>query len=78
MTRDNLYMMTEIFEDGRYKFLTEGKHNTITFCIRKVKPNEEGKYKIVLSNKHGEDSADMNLYVSGRSPQYLFVSLVVY
>lgn len=57
--------MTEIIEGGRFKFLTEGEYNTITLCIRKVKPNEEGVYKIVVSNIHGEDSAEMNLYVSG-------------
>lgn len=58
--------MTEIIEGGRFKFLTEGDTNTITLCIRKVKPNDEGQYRIVISNIHGEDSADMQLYVSGR------------
>lgn len=57
--------MTEIIEGGRFKFLTDGESNTITLCMRKVKPNDEGKYKIVISNVHGEDSAEMQLYVSG-------------
>lgn len=34
--------------------------------MRKVKPNDEGKYKVVVSNIHGEDSAEMQLYVSGK------------
>lgn len=58
--------MTEIIEGGRFKFLTDGNSNTITLCMRKVKPNDEGKYKIVVSNCHGEDSAEMQLYVSGK------------
>lgn len=57
--------MTEIIEGGRFKFLTETESNSITLCMRKVKPNDEGKYKIVVSNVHGEDSAEMQLYVSG-------------
>lgn len=57
--------MTEIIEGGRYKFVTDGETNMITLCIRKIKPNDEGKYKVVVSNVHGEDSAEMMLYVSG-------------
>jgi len=58
--------MTEIIEGGRYKFLTDGDTNTITLCIRKIKPNDEGKYKIIVSNCHGEDSAETQLYVGGK------------
>lgn len=58
--------MTEIIEGGRFKFLTDGDTNSITLCMRKVKPNDEGKYKVVVSNIHGEDSAEMQLYVSGK------------
>uniref|UniRef100_A0A8D8XJT9 Twitchin n=1 Tax=Cacopsylla melanoneura TaxID=428564 RepID=A0A8D8XJT9_9HEMI len=59
--------MTELIEGGRFKFLTDGETNTITLCMRKVKPNDEGKYKVVVSNIHGEDSAEMQLYVSDAS-----------
>lgn len=59
--------VTEINEGGRFKFLTDGESNTITLCIRKAKPNDEGKYKIVVSNIHGEDSAEMQMYVSDSS-----------
>lgn len=59
--------VTEINEGGRFKFLTDGDSNTVTLCIRKVKPNDEGKYKIVVSNIHGEDSAEMQMYVSDSS-----------
>ncbi|XP_047102318.1 twitchin isoform X3 [Schistocerca piceifrons] len=61
--------MTELLyiEGGRFKFVTDGETNSITLCIRKVKPNDEGKYKVVVSNEHGEDSAEMQLYVSDAS-----------
>ena len=58
--------ITEIIETGRYKFITDGSDNSITLCIRKSKPTDEGTYKIVISNIHGEDSADLQLYVSGK------------
>ena len=57
----------EIIEGGRFKFLTDGASNSITLCIRKVKPNDEGKFRIVVSNIHGEDSAEMQLFVSDSS-----------
>ena len=57
--------MTEIVDGGRYKFLTDGENNLITLAIRKVKPNDEGQYKIVVTNCHGEDSAECTLYVAG-------------
>lgn len=57
--------MTEIQDEGRYKFHTDGETNSVTLCIRKVKPNDEGNYKITVQNCHGEDSAEMMLYVSG-------------
>uniref|UniRef100_A0A1A9V0P1 Twitchin n=1 Tax=Glossina austeni TaxID=7395 RepID=A0A1A9V0P1_GLOAU len=59
--------VSEILEGGRYKFLTDGETNTITLCMRKCKPNDEGKYKVVVSNIHGEDTAEMQLYVSDSS-----------
>lgn len=34
--------------------------------MRKVKPTDEGKYQVVVSNVHGEDSAETMLYVSGK------------
>lgn len=35
--------------------------------MRKCKPNDEGKYKLVIANIHGEDSAEMQMYVSDSS-----------
>lgn len=58
--------VTEIIEGGRFKYVTDGETGLITLCMRKVKPNDEGKYKVVVSNIHGEDSAEMQLYVSGK------------
>ena len=57
--------MTEIIEGGRYKLHTDGTTNTVTLCIRKTKSTDEGKYKVIATNEHGEDSAEMELYVSG-------------
>lgn len=58
--------MTEIIEGGRFKYVTDGETNLITLCIRKVKPNDEGQYRVVVSNVHGEDRAEMMLYVAGK------------
>lgn len=33
--------------------------------MRKIKPTDEGKYQVTISNIHGEDSAETMLYVSG-------------
>ena len=57
----------EICEGGRYKFITSGDMSTIMLCIRKAKPNDEGTYKVVVKNKHGEDSAEFTVFVSGTS-----------
>lgn len=62
--------VTEIIEGGRFKYLTDGETNTITLIVRKTKPNDEGQYRAVISNVHGSDSADMNLYVSGKFLKY--------
>lgn len=59
--------VTEIIEGGRYKFITETEGNFITLCIRKAKAADEGYYKIVISNIHGEDSAETQLYISDSS-----------
>jgi hypothetical protein len=53
---------------GRYKYVTDGETNTLTLCIRKTKPNDEGNYRIVVTNEHGEDTAETTLFVSGIYP----------
>ena len=63
--------MTELFDGVRYKYVTDGDTNTLTLCIRKSKPNDEGRYKVVVSNEHGEDSAETTLFVSGMLFQIL-------
>lgn len=40
--------------------------------MRKVKPNDEGKYQVTISNIHGSDSAEMQLYVSGNYSIFKF------
>ena len=57
---------TEIFEGGRYKMVTDGsQNNLIMFCIRKSKVADEGKYKFVAKNSHGQDQAEVQLFVGG-------------
>lgn len=56
----------EIVEGGRYKIHTDGATNCVTLCIKKTKANDEGVYKCIINNEHGEDSAEMELYVSGK------------
>lgn len=55
----------EIYEEGRYKCVTDGNTNTVYFCIRKAKSADEGRYKIVAYNDFGEDSCEITLYVGG-------------
>ena len=70
-------------DGGRYKYVTDGETNTLTLCIRKTKPNDEGNYRIVVTNEHGEDTAETTLFVSGITYQlrisrifyYIFFSL---
>ena len=57
--------ITEIMDGGRYRYVTDGETNTLTLCIRKTKPNDEGNYRIVVTNEHGEDTAETTLFVSG-------------
>ncbi|KAF0296563.1 Twitchin [Amphibalanus amphitrite] len=57
----------EICEGGRYKFITSGDMSTIMLCIRKAKPSDEGHYKVVVQNKHGEDAAEFTVFVSDSS-----------
>ena len=58
---------TEIFEGGRYKVVTDGSgdKNIVTFCVRKSKVNDEGKYKFIAKNAHGQDTAEISLFVGG-------------
>ncbi len=56
----------EIFEGGRYKIVTDGSsNNLVNFCIRKSKVADEGKYKVIAKNQHGQDTAEISLFVGG-------------
>lgn len=52
-------------DSGRYKFLTDGEHNTIALCIKKSRPEDEDDYKVIVTNPYGSDEAEMHLFVSG-------------
>lgn len=58
---------SEIYEGGRYSVVTDGDTNTVHFCIRKSKPMDEARYKVIAINEHGEDTAYMQLFVSDES-----------
>lgn len=53
-----------MIEGVRCKFHTDGETNTVTLCLRNVKPGDEGKYKIVFTNAHGTVSDETQFYVS--------------
>lgn len=47
--------------------------------MRKVKPNDEGKYQVIVSNIHGSDTAEMQLYVSGNAyPEILLFYITIF
>ena len=52
-------------DGGRYRYITDNETNTLTLAIRKTKPNDEGNYRFVVTNEHGEDTAETTLFVSG-------------
>lgn len=58
--------VTPLIEGVRYAFHTDGETNTITLCIAKAKPSDEGKYKVIISNAHGTVSDETQFYVSKR------------
>ena len=57
---------TEIYDGGRFRVVTDGETNTVYYCIRKAQSRDEGKYKVVAYNVHGEDSCNIKLFVSGK------------
>jgi len=58
----------KITEGGRYKLITDGDNNNmISLAISKVKPTDEGEYRLFIENCHGTDEATFMLYVSGKN-----------
>lgn len=55
----------EIYASGRYTLVTDGASNTVYFCVKKSKPNDEGRYKVIATNKHGEAEAEIGLFIGG-------------
>lgn len=55
----------EIYASGRYNLVTDGGSNTVYFCIKKSKPNDEGRYKVIATNKVGEAEAEIGLFIGG-------------
>ncbi|KAG1651275.1 Twitchin [Nymphon striatum] len=55
----------EIQRAGRYDVVTDGDSNTCSLCIKRVRSNDEGEYKIVAYNIHGKDEVTMKVFVSG-------------
>lgn len=44
--------------------VTDGSTNSVHFCIRKCKSNDEGKYTVTAYNSHGEDTVVLSLFVA--------------
>jgi hypothetical protein len=50
--------------EPRYKFWTEGSKNQIILGVNQCRQEEEGAYKAVLTNDHGEEEYEFNFYVT--------------
>ena len=59
--------LTQLNDGGRFRIMTDGETNTISLGIRKTKPNDEGMYKVIVTNEHGKDQAEMELFISDAS-----------
>ncbi|XP_055331451.1 twitchin-like isoform X3 [Paramacrobiotus metropolitanus] len=54
----------EIVNEGRCMVKTDGTTNQALLFIKKARHTDEGKYRIVASNEHGTDEAEIQLFVS--------------
>jgi len=50
--------------ESRYKMWTNGEDNTVTLGCLECRPEDEGDYKCVLSNDHGEVEYSFKFYVT--------------
>ena len=48
----------------RYKFWTNGEDNTVTLGCHESKADDEGDYKVVIRNDHGEVEFAFKFYVT--------------
>ena len=55
----------EIYASGRYQLVTDGDSNTVFFCVKKSKPNDEGRYKVIATNSIGTAEAEIGLFIGG-------------
>ena len=50
--------------EPRYKFFTDGSRDYIILGINQCRQDEEGKYRAVITNEHGEEEFEFNFYVT--------------
>ena len=50
--------------EPRYKFWTNGEDNTVTLGCHESRADDEGDYRCVLSNEHGEVEFAFKFYVT--------------
>eukprot|EP00096_Caligus_rogercresseyi_P014915 TRINITY_DN737_c0_g1_i1.p2 TRINITY_DN737_c0_g1~~TRINITY_DN737_c0_g1_i1.p2 ORF type:complete len:893 (-),score=284.60 TRINITY_DN737_c0_g1_i1:6951-9629(-) len=51
-------------EGGRFKAWTDGPSNSAVLGVEHVKQEDEGAYKCIVSNEHGESEHEFNIYVT--------------
>ncbi|CAB4056973.1 unnamed protein product [Lepeophtheirus salmonis] len=51
-------------EGGRFKSWTDGSTNSAVLGVEHVKQEDEGSYKCIISNEHGESEHEFNIYVT--------------
>ena len=50
--------------EPRYKFYTDGRSNMAILGISQCRPEEEGDYRAVLTNEHGEEEYEFKFFVT--------------
>ena len=50
--------------EPRYKFFTDGSRNLIILGVSQCRTDEEGDYRIELSNEHGEVEYEFKFFVT--------------
>jgi len=49
---------------GRFKVWTDGSKNEVILGVEGLKQEDEGSYKCIITNEHGESVHDFNIYVT--------------
>ena len=50
--------------EPRYKFYTDGSRNLAILGVSQCRSDEEGDYRVVLTNEHGEEEFEFKFFVT--------------